>query len=372
MKWLRFLPIFIAFFGSVFAEQRPTPEQISYYKAHQESIREQESVELTGEVLFLTSSLSTTYSEAAVIYNLGMFSNPVPVFNQKDESINPEYNFGYRVKALYRIPPTRNALYAGYTYIKNNGDGSLNTDNISTLQNGTSQRSIQNDFGKQHLHLHMTDLIVMRRFPMYEHISFALGGGIAFNDFHYFFSLHNDDQLITTGAQGAPFTTYEAEVKSQRKTRIWGLGPKLEWHFGFHFTKMSWRHDVSVNFALQIATLFSKIWSRGTYSILADSALLGVDQPQVVDVGKWTDNAKFQVIPNINFDLGLHYKYEWPNNVSLMVIGGYRTYLYAELKEVNRILTYRINSASVIADIASRDKDTFILAGPYLRLTVGF
>jgi len=39
---------------------------------------------------------------------------------------------------------------------------------------------------------------------------------------------------------------------------------------------------------------------------------------------------------------------------------------------VNRILTYRINSTSVIADIASRDKDTFILAGPYLRLTVGF
>ena len=83
MKWLRFLPIFIAFLGSVFAEQGPTPEKISCYKAHQDSIREQESVELTGEVLFLTSSLSTTYSEAAVIYNLGMFSNPVPVFNQK-------------------------------------------------------------------------------------------------------------------------------------------------------------------------------------------------------------------------------------------------------------------------------------------------
>lgn len=97
-----------------------------------------------------------------------------------------------------------------------------------------------------------------------------------------------------------------------------------------------------------------------------------MDQPRLVDVGKWTDNAKFQVIPNINLDLGLHYKYEWPNNLSLMVIGGYRTYLYAELKEVNRILTYRINSTSVIADIASRDKDTFILAGPYLHLTVGF
>ncbi len=92
MKRLGFFLLFLAFFESVFAEQGPIPEQIAYYKSHQESVREQENVELTAELLLLTSSLSTTYSEAAVIYSLGMFDNPVLVFNQKDESINPEWD----------------------------------------------------------------------------------------------------------------------------------------------------------------------------------------------------------------------------------------------------------------------------------------
>jgi hypothetical protein len=372
MKWIYFFVILFSLSGSVFGAPKPTPEQIAYFQEQQDSVRDQENVELSGEVLLLTSSLSTTYSESAIAYNLGMFPNPVPVLNQKYESISPDYNFGYHVKALYRVPPTRNSLFGSYTYVLNNGEGRLNTDNNFSVQNGTTQQSIQNDFGKQHLHLHMADLVVMRRFPMYENISFAIGGGLLFNNFHYFFSLDNDNQLINTSAEGAPLSSFAAQFKTQRKTKMWGLGPKLEWHFGFHFTKLASRHDVSVNFAAQVATLFSKIWSKGTFSVVADSTILGFDQPEVATVGKWTDNAKFQVIPNINLDLGLFYKYEWPSNVSFMVAGGYRTYLYWELKEVNRILTYRVSSTSAIADIASRDKDTFILAGPYLRLTVGF
>lgn len=38
MKRLGFFLFFLAFSGGVFAEQGPTPEQIAYYKGHQESV----------------------------------------------------------------------------------------------------------------------------------------------------------------------------------------------------------------------------------------------------------------------------------------------------------------------------------------------
>jgi len=55
-----------------------------------------------------------------------------------------------------------------------------------------------------------------------------------------------------------------------------------------------------------------------------------------------------------------------------MIFAGYRSYFYWEFKEFNRILTHRINNTSGVPDIISRDKDTFLFSGPYLRATVGF
>lgn len=181
---MKTLALLIGFVSACFAGNDPSPEAIAYYKEHQASPRAQENVELYLEALLLTSSLSTTYSEEVFMMNLGMYPNRVPVYGQKEASIHPDFNFGYRLQALYRIPPTRNSLYGGYTYIHNQGDGNLKSDNTSSLQDGTEQRNRINDSGNQHLHLHICDLIVMRQFPMYEHISFALGAGLTFNDFH--------------------------------------------------------------------------------------------------------------------------------------------------------------------------------------------
>lgn len=191
----------------------------------------------------MTSSLSTTYSDEAQLMNIGVFNTPVDVLNHRTDSIDPEYNWGFKVKALYRIPPTRNALSLAYTYILNNGDASLTRDTTDVFPWGTPQQNIQRDQGNQHVHLHIADLIVSRSFPMYEHISFLLGGGLTYSDLHYYFSMHNIDSVIN------PTSSFAIDVKAQRKTHIWGLGPKLEWHFGFHFTKRTWRHDASINFA---------------------------------------------------------------------------------------------------------------------------
>ncbi|NRA90528.1 MAG: hypothetical protein HRU43_05315, partial [Simkaniaceae bacterium] len=262
---MKTLALLIGFVSACFARNDPSPEAISY-KEHQASPRAQENLELYLEALLLTSSLSTTYSEEVFMMNLGMYPNRVPVYDQKEASIHPDFNFGYRLQALYRTPPTRNSLYGGYTYIHNQGDGNLKSDNTSSLQDGTEQRNRINDSGNQHLHLHICDLIVMRQFPMYEHISFALGAGLTFNDFHYFFALKNDEHLTTTQSSGAPLSSYDLFVKSQRKSTAWGIGPKVEWHFGFHFAELQSNYDVSLNFALQLSTLFTKFWSKGNYS----------------------------------------------------------------------------------------------------------
>lgn len=123
--------------------------------------------------------------------------------------------------------------------------------------------------------------------------------------------------------------------------------------------------------AVQLSTLFSKVWSQGNYSVVADSTLADVPQPRVVDVGRWTDKSKFQVVPNINFDLSLRYKYD-SQKYSIALAAGYKAYLYWELRETSRLITYRLNNTSAISDIASSDKDTLLFSGPYLRATVGF
>ena len=351
----------------------PTQEEISYFQEHQQSVREQENFEVTAEALLLTSTLSTTYSEASVLLNNnGVFPVSVAVFNQKSDSIDPEYNWGFRVKSLYRIPPTRNSLYGSYTYIYNNGDGHLKSDSIHSIQNGSTQQNIQDDKGRQHVHLHIADLIVSRRFPMYEHISFLLGGGLSYNDFYYFFRFHNQDEIINRDINGTVLSDFTADLRSQRKIRCWGLGPKIEWHFGFHFTKMDWRHDVSVNMAVQLATLFGKLWGRGNFSSVGTGESSGFPLTPTLNNNKWTNSPKFQVIPNVNFDLSLRYKYEWPQKVSLLLAMGYRAYLYWELQDFNRTVNYRIYSQAFVSDVGTSTKDTALFAGPYLRFTVGF
>lgn len=262
----------------------------------------------------MTSSLSTTYSEVGVLLNSGLATTPI--FDQKTGSIDPDYNFGYHAKPLYRIPPTRNAISLDDTYLLNNGDGRLKRDKTTVRQGGKAQRNIQNDRGHQHFHLHIVDLIFSRRFLMYEHIAFLLGGGMTYNDFNYFFNFHDQAIVTNTDEDDNQLSTIDAQIKSQRKTNGWGLGPKVEWHFGFHFTKMDWRHDASVNVALQLATLFCKFWSWGSFSVDGTGSA-GPLPINSVAIGKWEDGTKFQVVPNINLDLSFQYKYETQNNVSL-------------------------------------------------------
>lgn len=293
------------------------------------------------------------------------------IFDQKTDSIDPEYNFGAHVKALYRVPPTRNALSVDYTYLLNNGTGHLKSDNSFVRQDGVTQRNIQDDRGYQHFHLHIVDLLASRLFPMYENITFLLGGGLTYNDFNYFFGFHDQADVSNFSKDGTEFYPVSTVIKSQRKTDGWGLGPKIEWHFGFHFTKMDWNHDVGLNFSLQLATLFSKLWSCGKFSIDGFGSE-GNAPVIIVASGKWNNGSKFQVIPNVNLDLSFRYKYETANNVSFMVTAGYKTYLYWELREFNRTISYRLDSTNVVGDVANSEKDTLILAGPYLRFTVGF
>lgn len=366
---MRLFCLCLFFFASTFASEFTKEEIQAYKQRHQESIREQETVELSVETFLMTSSLSTTYSDQAQLYNIGMFTVPVDVNNHRTDSINPEYNWGLTLEALYRIPPTRTGLSFTYTYILNNGDDTLKRDVTFVLPSSGQQRNIQNDRGHQHTHLHIIDLLGSRLFPIYEHISFGLGGGLTYQELHYYFTMHDAGELINFNNTGTVTSTFALDLKAQRTMRAWGLGPKLQWHFGFHFTKATGNQDVSLDFTLQIATLFGKIWSQGNYSAFWSGT--GAVTP-TSNGGRWDKSPDFQVIPNLNANIGLKYKYAFKNNVSLMLNVGYKVYTYWEVEEMNRTILFRLIPSSLIPDRAQEEKDSAIFAGPYLRLSVGF
>ena len=122
-------------------------------------------IELGADLLIMTSSLTTTFSNETIILS------PIPpnvVFpaKQKTESINPDYNLGVEVDLRYRAP-TNNDVGIYYHYIRSNGDGQDKREQTDPVSLPGILNTVQYDNkGHVHSHMHIVDFLFGRTFPI--------------------------------------------------------------------------------------------------------------------------------------------------------------------------------------------------------------
>ena len=337
----------------------------AYKKVHEFFCPEQ-NYEFEAELLYVSSSLSTNFSDEFLLLN--SLVPCIQIQNRTIQSINPEYNFGYSLCFRFQLPANHNDLNVKYAYIHNDGTGRLNRD-ITTETFGVVQRNIQDDRGNQHAHLHIFDFLVGRYIPLYEHMTLKILGGLTVNDFHYFFSFHNRDILMTT-PEGQATTTYIANIHSQRKFRFWGLGSKIGGHFGYNFFPYQWRHDFYLYSSFEFSVLFSKKWGSGRYGGgVRNTASLATSPALPID---WQEKQQTRIVSHMHLDFSARYRYCFPNEVSISLVLGYRSLAYWDLEELNRIVNFNLETFASVPPRAETETDTLIFSGPYAAISVAF
>lgn len=320
------------------------------------------------ELLIMTSSLSTTFSDELVAI---ISPNPVALVDRRTDSTSPDYNLGFAVDFRYRAP-TDNDLGFYYKYIHNDADGTLKRDVTSELNSaGSNERNIQNDSGHQHLHYHMVDFLFGRMFPLSPHSVMHVRGGLSFNDFHYYFRFKNDDD-VADFAGGNLSSQVIIQLNAHQKGRLWGLGPKLELDFEYLFFPNRWKHDLNLIALVQFALLYSKEWSRGKADTLNIQQV--VPNPPVTTANniRWENHPKHSFVPNVNLDVGFKYRYHFDNGVILNFGGGYRIIAFWELEELARPFFYNGGTEPFASSVGQEFRDHFCFSGPYIRFSLAY
>ncbi|MEM7175385.1 MAG: Lpg1974 family pore-forming outer membrane protein [Chlamydiota bacterium] len=347
------------------------PDQLDRKKAvAEEKLRGEENFAFVGEVLYLTSSLTNTFSDE--IFLLNSLEHTLKVFNQEARSVTPGYDFGYSLAFHYRAAPSRTDLELKYGYIHNSGTDHFIRD-VTDENHGIRQRNMQNDRGHLHAHLHIFDFLVGHNFPFYQYLLLKFFGGLTVNDFHYFFTFENQDQIISTSIEtGENVGSTMAHIFSKRKFRFCGWGPKVGIHFGYHFFPSYQRHEFSLYSSFQFSILFARKWGKGGYSgqVVAPQSIMG----PVIEVLplSWRDELKARIVPHMHLDFSARYRYYFANAVSISLTAGFRALAYWDLDEVNRAINYNLETLASIPPRAESDIDSMIFSGPYLSISVAF
>jgi len=321
--------------------------------------------------LYLTSTLSTPFSNELLLLNASLFNQFTDVINLKTQAVDPEYNPSFQVDLSYHIPSSNHILTGTYRYIHNDADGSLKRDVLDTAPDGMVQRNIQNDRGNQHVHLHTVDLLLRHLYHVTKNAAFYICSGLSFNDFHYSFSFHDIDQIFNS--QVASITTptsTQLELKGNRHIRIWGLGPKLLIGFEYNFLPFNWPHDLNLDVGFEFSMLYSKKWGRGRFR--GQGTQTGAISSATNFSRYWEDKPEFALLPNLNLGLSLQYRYCTRQNVILGLTVGYRVITFWEIYDLNREISYRMEQTQPVLAAQLREEDSVGFSGPYLSFGIAY
>lgn len=317
------------------------------------------------ELLIMTSTLTTTFSDESFIISQIPFPNTFTITDRSTKSISPDYNVGFALDVRYRTPQDQDiGLY--YKYIRNNGDGSVKKDKTAPITTGT-QRNRQDDQGSMHSHMHIIDLLYGRTLPLSPQSTLRLAGGLSYHNFDLSLFFDDDDRFTTTNNLGVITGDTQTIVNAHQRGSFWGLGPKFEADFQYYFLPTSWNHDFNLYFIAQFALLCTKEWSSGKLSTEFTNFLTPATSTSRVT---WTNHPKFEFIPNINLDMGMKYDYHCSNGVAVELAAGYRVLAYWELDELSRFRTFAGGDDFFFFFFGSSQDDNFSYSGPYVRFAV--
>lgn len=345
----------------------------------QEIINKEGWIEFGSEWLYVSSSLTPTFTleQKNLVISIPDDSTIIREQPSSNRSVNPRYNSGFSVFLRYRAP-SDNDMTWNYTYLRNNGDGSFNREyppSISFGPNGL-QRNFLTDHDKAHFHnhMHIFDFLVGRPFPLAHQFLIRLSGGLTVHDFYLTYQQSDLDIDVETENNVLLRTTYTSLFYKERH-RWWGLGPKGQIDFQYLMLPNMWRHSLNFNFMTQFSLLFSKDWANGKAEVLFIEVEPGNNPAIATDAETWDQGAKQWLIPNVNLDFGLRYRWESGASHGFIfnMFIGYRVYaywnmdlLFSERQQLARSTTYNPALQNV------HNVHRLIYGAPYAGLSIAF
>lgn len=332
----------------------------------------QEILEAEASLLYLTSTISSPFSNELLLLNAALFPQFTDILSLKTAAVDPEYNAGFQTELRYHIPTSNHLLVGSYRYIHNDADGDVKRNNITQSPDGMVQQNIQNDHGTQHVHLHTADLLLRHVYNITRTAIFYISAGLSFNDIHYHFSFHNDDQILNSNipVPAVTPTSTSLDLSGSRKIRIWGLGPKLGFGFEYNFLPITWPHKFNFDVGFEFSMQYSKKWGRGKFR--GQGTQVGTLTTSTNFIRNWEDRPEFALLPNLNLDTKLQYEYCCNKTVILGLTVGYRILTFWEIYDLNREVNYRMEKSQPVLAAQLREEDSVGFSGPYLSISLSY
>jgi hypothetical protein len=329
-------------------------------------------IEAEVSLLYLSSTISTPFSNEILLFNSGSFSQFTNILNLKTASVIPDYDPGFEASIRYHVPSSNHVIACKYRYIYNNSDTNLKRDIIDTAPNGLVQRNMQDDYGHQHIHIHTADLLLHHFYSFTKAASLYISSGLSLNDIFFFFSFHNLDHIINS--QNPTPTTVptqtQLEIRGNRKARIWALGPKLGIGFEYNFLPVDWPHDLNLDMGFEFSMQFAKKWGKGKFN--GTGFQIASTNSNANFSRRWEDGAQFELIPNVNLDMSLQYRYCTIKGMIFGLTVGYRMLTFWEIYDLTREINYRMEMTQPVLATQLREDDSVGFAGPYLSLSLAY
>lgn len=332
----------------------------------------EEIIEAEVSLLYLTSTISSPFSNELLLLNSALFPQFTDILSLKTASVDPEYNAGFQTELRYHIPTSNHLLVGSYRYIHNDADGRVKRNNITNSPDGMVQQNIQNDHGSQHVHLHTADLLLRHVYNVTKTAIFYISAGLSFNDIHYHFTFHNNDQILNSNipVPAATPTSTSLDLSGSRKIRIWGLGPKLGFGFEYNFLPIAWPHKFNFDVGFEFSMQYSKKWGRGKFR--GQGTQVGLVTSSTNFIRIWEDEPEFALLPNLNLDTKLQYQYCCNKTVILGLTVGYRILTFWEIYDLNREINYRMEKSQPVLAAQLREEDSIGFSGPYLSISLSY
>lgn len=379
---------------SLFAQSHPgqmdnqsqvdQPKMTTADKWQQSMINKEGWIELGAEWLYLSSNLTPTFVVESINFSIMNATNAnLIATNPVVQSINPEYNSGFSAFFRYR-GVSDNDLTFNYSYLRNNGKGTLKDEATFTDQ-GTPEfpnltKTDHDDKGHLHSHMHLFDLLAGRALPLNHQMLLRLSGGLTFNDFYMTYQQSDIDGSVFFVPETPPNPAFEQRntfhLYYKERHRFWGLGPKGQIDFEYLMLPRSWSHNLNFAFCSQFAVLYTRDWSSG--KIFESNLSEDINNPQfnifLSNDRDWKKSAKFHFLPNINMDFGL--KYRWESSLQDIIFNlafGYRVYAFWQLEHLFAG-KYQTNSSFNfnVPEINLDRDDHLIYGGPYIRFSLAY
>lgn len=294
------------------------------------------------------------------------------VATDKDvKSVNPSYDFGFRVGLGYVFPDSGNDVQLNWTHFSHSNDNSFSTDPGEILVTGLGipllNPAIDNIFGitgdvgassTVDSKLDTVDLDVGQYVNFGTRLEARFFGGLQFSRVEQ--DTDNDYSAFYTD-NDVPADTLAINEDDQFNSKFTGVGPR----FGVDTSYNIWNCFGVVGHVAG-ALLVGKVDNDNQSSDLNATFTDGDDDPATVvnfsdDIDTESDNT-WRVVPTFDAKLGLNYTWLFQNQSALTLEAGYQVTEF-----FNVVDTFQTTGVGILSS-ATRETTDVGFDGPYLSL----